>query len=507
MRFVKFLFYSAVLLVTFYFNNSFIAHAVETDYSSDPEMPLLSTKPVLYSATDFNYCTDGLFDSGVGYTLTGNDAANLKYLNDCSLTSGNYALPYSTSAFINVDLDKPQNIKAIFTSVKTGSNFVRFDFYDSNKTLIKRVYGSKSGEGQIYTYVDVKNVSNIKAFSNDGLMYLSEMDFVTEPVYSAVTNINAIATKDTVSLTWINPKSTDLDHILVDGVDVAKSTSHVIKNLESNKTYKKDIVAVYKDGTQIIASVSFTTEEATDKEPPKNVSSISVNPGIDFMELSYTLPVDDDFSHVDIYRDGKYLSKSTESTYMDINLVQDTVYTYKVVSVDEAGNQSVGQTISGKTLFVKDNTPPVAVTDLKVKSLNGGGRLYWTMNVENDIDGYEVYLNGVKKNTTLVKSNTFQLSDLKNGESYEVYIIAFDKSGNKSVKSNIVNFKPDQTQVPPVNIGGGSSSNGDHDGYSLKDISDGTSNWFGSLWLLLAFAIAIPIAFIIGRRIKGLFIS
>jgi hypothetical protein len=41
--------------------------------------------------------------------------------------------------------------------------------------------------------------------------------------------------------------------------------------------------------------------------------------------------------------------------------------------------------------------------------------------------------------------------------------------------------------------------------YSLADVATAVSNWFGSFWLILAFAIAIPLAFSIGRRVKGLF--
>jgi hypothetical protein len=41
--------------------------------------------------------------------------------------------------------------------------------------------------------------------------------------------------------------------------------------------------------------------------------------------------------------------------------------------------------------------------------------------------------------------------------------------------------------------------------YSLADVGTAVSNWFGSFWLILAFAIAIPLAFSIGHRVKSLF--
>jgi hypothetical protein len=41
--------------------------------------------------------------------------------------------------------------------------------------------------------------------------------------------------------------------------------------------------------------------------------------------------------------------------------------------------------------------------------------------------------------------------------------------------------------------------------YDLADVATAVTNWFSSFWLILAFAVAIPLAFLIAGRIKGLF--
>ncbi|WP_182914749.1 hypothetical protein [Paenibacillus thiaminolyticus] len=41
--------------------------------------------------------------------------------------------------------------------------------------------------------------------------------------------------------------------------------------------------------------------------------------------------------------------------------------------------------------------------------------------------------------------------------------------------------------------------------YDLADVATSTSNWFSSFWLILAFAVAIPLAFFVAHRVKGLF--
>jgi hypothetical protein len=41
--------------------------------------------------------------------------------------------------------------------------------------------------------------------------------------------------------------------------------------------------------------------------------------------------------------------------------------------------------------------------------------------------------------------------------------------------------------------------------YDLADVATAVSNWFSSFWLILAFAVAIPVAFFVAQRVKGLF--
>ncbi len=43
--------------------------------------------------------------------------------------------------------------------------------------------------------------------------------------------------------------------------------------------------------------------------------------------------------------------------------------------------------------------------------------------------------------------------------------------------------------------------------YELADVATAVTNWFGSMWLIVAFAVAIPLAFLIANRVKSLFIA
>lgn len=43
--------------------------------------------------------------------------------------------------------------------------------------------------------------------------------------------------------------------------------------------------------------------------------------------------------------------------------------------------------------------------------------------------------------------------------------------------------------------------------FDLADVATAVSNWFSAYWLIIAFAVAIPLAFLIAMRVKGLFVE
>lgn len=62
--------------------------------------------------------------------------------------------------------------------------------------------------------------------------------------------------------------------------------------------------------------------------------------------------------------------------------------------------------------------------------------------------------------------------------------------------NNLVTFLTTTGGIPQVDLT-----------YDLADVANSVSSWFGSFWMIIAFAAAIPLAFMIAFRIKNLFIS
>lgn len=488
MKKVIFIVFSMLVCIAF----SSAAYAEETSIvPNTPDNKLLGKEPEsIYSSQT----TIDLMEDESLFSVKGLTSEELKKINSGNRNNGLKA-PFE----FEIDFYDVQSLSSMVLSLSYGINV---EFYNSDNKLLKSFNGDNLGAMTVTLNLENVSYIKVKTFKNIDSMDLNRFEVYGGVTYASVRNIATNVVDNGVIISWKNPTSKDLIDVLLNDESVGLSTTTKnIKNLEYNTEYNYTLTTVYEDGTRVNKEFTFKTDKYVDKKPPNEVSELSYVSTLDTVELSYKLPSDDDFNHVSIYKNGKLLKETKDVTYIDKDLIQDTVYTYKLVTVDDNGNKSEGKTISAKTKILKDDVPPDAITDLSVSSLNGGGRATWKRSNANDLDGYNLFVDGKKVNSQLIKSDSYQFTNLVNGTSYSVYVVAVDKSGNVSKPSNVVDFKPNKNAVPPVNIGGDNDSKG----YSLGDVAEGTSNWFGSLWFLLAFSIGITLAFIIGQRIKHLF--
>ncbi|HER2159152.1 TPA: fibronectin type III domain-containing protein, partial [Streptococcus pyogenes] len=141
------------------------------------------------------------------------------------------------------------------------------------------------------------------------------------------------------------------------------------------------------------------------------------------LELGWLNPDDDDLDKINIYKNGTLLeSIPVNSMYKVIGLTPNTSYTFSVSAVDTDGNEGTKQTTTATTLDGKDNVAPDAPKGLTVEAGNKVLYLKWNKNLEDDLLGYNVFVNGVKQNTIPIKNTFFTIADLSNGTDYNVSI-------------------------------------------------------------------------------------
>ncbi|NEW08426.1 hypothetical protein GK047_20725 [Paenibacillus sp. SYP-B3998] len=135
-----------------------------------------------------------------------------------------------------------------------------------------------------------------------------------------------------------------------------------------------------------------------------------------------------------------------------------------VVSVEEIG-------LYGGIAAAAPSTP----TNLKATAGDSSVKLNWTANTEINIGGYNIYVDGIKLNTTPIATNSFNVTGLINGRGYGFQVSAVDKKGAESIKSVIVDGTP--VSPLPANPSGLTAIAGDREVSLLWNMVSGATGY------------------------------
>jgi len=169
-----------------------------------------------------------------------------------------------------------------------------------------------------------------------------------------------------------------------------------------------------------------------DTIPPGEITNLQIQESDKSISFSWINPIDEDFSHVNIYRDGDLIESiySGGNTYTDTGLDISTNYFYQLKTVDISGNESIGISRSLTTLEELDEIPPMPPVNFNVVFHEYKNYLTWTSPSDLDLDSIKIYRNG--EYIATVKTNYFNDTDIESHTEYEYLIYAVDKSGNES---------------------------------------------------------------------------
>lgn len=355
-------------------------------------------------------------------------------------------------------------------------------------------------------YVAITNNSTLTPFLYEFNVYESSATVI---VHDELSNLIVAGTHDSVTLAWNNPSG----NVNFTGTKIYKNGSE-LTTLDKNTdifvdndvlpytTYNYKVTGIYLDGHETSGiSQSLTTEKEPIDEtliPPSPVSSLQVGSiEHDSAVLNWVNSADIDLESVNIYVNGVLKENvPLRSTYVLTNLNPNMQYNVAVGLVDLDGNESILVNSIFTTQNYIDMIPPNTPSGLSVEGSSGSLYLFWKRNSESDLAGYNIYVDGEKYNTVLIKNNAFTVPNLDFGVTYDVQISAVDKSGNESPLTFAVSGSPVSQGLPVVETD-----------YKLVDVASGVSSWFTAYWQILAFAIAIPLSFYVASRIKLLFLD
>jgi YD repeat-containing protein len=213
-------------------------------------------------------------------------------------------------------------------------------------------------------------------------------------------------------------------------------------------TYKYDnlgrvIEIVYDSGQKLI----YTYDSAGNILSIKNESPDGVIAGILLDSNSYSLNIGNIHNTVvkAKYTSGVQRNITVGLSFTTSNPEIALVDRYGKVTGLKIGEATITATYEGYSTTVKVSVVPS--TDIEAptqpKSLVVTEKtdttisVSWTASTDNiAVEGYEIYINDIKIDTSTKTSYTF--TGIEPGKDYSFYVIAFDAAGNSSSKSNII---------------------------------------------------------------------
>jgi len=191
--------------------------------------------------------------------------------------------------------------------------------------------------------------------------------------------------------------------------------------------------------------IKFTILES--KPSPKIISKVITDNKINFKWES-----EEDFEGFYIYKNdiNKFYKKlDSEATEFNDNLKTEEKTVYYLSGIIRESNL-VETALSKPIVFLfKDKTPPSPPENIRyLVSPEGLLIIQWNKPQDKDIKGYSIFMSTNGKiykniiNNELTKENKFIFKKkIKKVRTYYFYIIAVDKSGNKSKKSKITKIR------------------------------------------------------------------
>ncbi|WP_164515055.1 S8 family serine peptidase [Paenibacillus lentus] len=301
-----------------------------------------------------------------------------------------------------------------------------------------------------------------------------------------ITNLHVTGKTDsTISLAWTNPINSDFasNNIYANHVQIGSTAgqSFTLTQLQPNTSYEISIKSTDWSGNEAAGqTITVATLDTPDTTAPAEVSDLAVSATAStYVQLSWTNPLDPDFSKVYLYRDGDKVDATTGTTYKFDGLTPDTSYHFVVKTVDLTGNISSGLGITASTQAadsenpaepggnefpVVDTTPPAEVTQLALERATSSSlQVRWTLPTDPDFAKVKLYINNNFIADTTAASYNF--TGLLADKTYQITVKTVDNHGNissgatltaRTLAAPVVNVP----STPPASGGGSGGSSG-----------------------------------------------
>nr|EEK64384.1 hypothetical protein bcere0006_54750 [Bacillus wiedmannii] len=188
-----------------------------------------------------------------------------------------------------------------------------------------------------------------------------------------------------------------------------------------------------------------------------DVTDLKAKSDTNKVELTWKNPVEDGFNGVNIYKDGALITNLDKSatSYNVGDLKDNTMYRFKVSSLDGSKVETKGVETSVKTLLDPKKVPPGPVSSLVAEPTDKTVKLKWKSPKDDDLAGFKILQNG-KQVAEIGLEEEFTVKNLKPLTDYTFGVMAVDKDKNDSTPVNLsvktLDEKDDEPPHVPSNV-------------------------------------------------------
>lgn len=357
-------------------------------------------------------------------------------------TSGGVRVAYSTTCTASEYGDP-------FTIMGSAATYLSHNWHRAQHGwLTDTVTVSTSGTYTLKPSEGSESPRALRIARGDGTYYWLELRQATAPFDTfsatspAVTGVTVRLVPDTTSI--VQSKLLDMTPETMTFADaplpVGKSYADTALGLTITTA------AVSATGATVTVSLGGlgggTTSDTQPPTAPPNLTGRAT--GSSSVELSWSASTDNvGVTQYRISRDGATIATvgASERTFSDNGLAAARAYTYSVVALDAAGNESLASTVTVTTGPAADTTPPTAPSGLTATAQRGYRiAMSWQASTDDvGVVGYRIYRNG----SQIGQVTTLGFTDTVRSTSDQTYVVrAVDAAGNLSPASNSVSVRP-----------------------------------------------------------------
>ena len=350
--------------------------------------------------------------------------------------NGNSGGTVTLSLLVN---DTVKQSVTLQTSREKATDWVNFDAIEVNAGDVIRVV-TKSNSNPSKPSVHVTPI----------ITYLDTAVADTEAPDAPTAVRTADVTETTAKVAWAEAS----DNVGVVGYNVyvndtkvntelVTATEYDLTGLTAATEYSVKVTAVdaAENESEKSETVTFTTAKAADTEAPSVPTDVKAS---DVKKtgatITWTASTDnEEVAGYNVYVNDTKVNDALVATteYVLTGLTAGTEYTVKVEAVDTNNNVSAKAAVTFTTAKAADTEAPSVPTDVKASDVKKtGATITWTASTDNEeVAGYNVYVNDTKVNDALVATTEYVLTGLTAGTEYTVKVEAVDTNNNVSAKA------------------------------------------------------------------------